>query len=373
MVLALVLGALQPAPSAIETRTVTLDNGMRIVVERMPNVRFVALNLSATSYGCEDTPSTQGRRHLLEHLAARGPSGTLDARLESEGIVLLASTSRDLIEFSLTLRPRQVGLGLGALKEILQPFKVTPEVLAHELKIIGHELALSETARRVSINGWTKTFGAERLDTGGNLNALAKLTPAHLSEFQARQFDPSRLVLCAAGDLEPEAFLERVKAEFGGLEAKDPPLPVAEGEFTPAVPAQSGAGRMLNVASIATRETWADIAVGKMLAARFPETSFVYTPSTLPGLMFLASTDRDAFAKMGEFYGSQFSNGKLSLRTTVAEFTESPIGRTSFRAALMQGRPQADFEAVVKIPDMLEPPDFAAALKRWQLAKDAAE
>lgn len=373
MVLALVLGAIQPALPLVETRTLTLPNGMRIVAERMPNVRLVTLNLSATSFGCEDTPPTQGRRHLLEHLAARGPSGTLDARLESEGIVLLASTSRDLMEFSMTVRPRHVGLGLGAFSEVLQPLKLTPDVLAKELKILGHELSLAETARRLSARGWTRTYGTERLDTAGNLVALSKLSAEHMAAFQVRQFDPTRLVLCASGDLDPESFLERAKAEFGHLEKKDTPLPEAEGVFPPAVPAQTGTARMLNVSGISTRETWADIAVGKMLAARLPETQFVYTVSTLPGLMFLASTDRDVFATLGEYFGGQFANGRLALKSTVADFTESPVGRTSFRAALMQGRPEADFDSVLKIPDTLEPADFAASLKRWQLARDVAE
>src|SRR5665213_4422706 len=76
-----------------------LPNGAAILVERVPGAKDLSVDLFAASRGTEESPISNGLRHLLEHLIAKGPNGDIDRRLETAGAFLSAETSRDTMCF----------------------------------------------------------------------------------------------------------------------------------------------------------------------------------------------------------------------------------------------------------------------------------
>ena len=50
----------------------TLDNGLRIVIERMPDVRSAAAGFLAQTGARDETPRLAGVSHFLEHMMFKG-------------------------------------------------------------------------------------------------------------------------------------------------------------------------------------------------------------------------------------------------------------------------------------------------------------
>src|SRR5688500_3617518 len=90
-------------------RTV-LPNGAIILAERMPSAPTVSVQLFASSKRVPETAETHGRRHLLEHILAKGPKKNLDTRLESSGAFLEAFTHRDAMQLGVTCGPGRLNM-----------------------------------------------------------------------------------------------------------------------------------------------------------------------------------------------------------------------------------------------------------------------
>ncbi|MCH7891944.1 MAG: insulinase family protein, partial [Gemmatimonadetes bacterium] len=53
-------------------REALLDNGIRVVTERRPDVRSVAVGVWVDQGSAHETPDTAGVSHLMEHLVFKG-------------------------------------------------------------------------------------------------------------------------------------------------------------------------------------------------------------------------------------------------------------------------------------------------------------
>ena len=159
-----------------------LNNGAAVLVEKATGAKTLSLDFFASSRGTEETATTNGLRHLLEHLIARGPKGDLDVKLETAGGFLQAETLRDAMEFKITLPSGQLPLGMRIVEQLMQMPVVTPEMIQHEALIIEQEIALRENSSKLSAEAWLTSFGDKGLDVLGNLDVIRNATPAMLDK-----------------------------------------------------------------------------------------------------------------------------------------------------------------------------------------------
>src|SRR4051812_48412530 len=83
---------LQEEPPRLRT---IFKNGAVLLVENLPQAKYVSVQLFASDKHLPDTPETHGYRHLLEHLALKGPKRDLDLQMERQGVFFLGRTLRD--------------------------------------------------------------------------------------------------------------------------------------------------------------------------------------------------------------------------------------------------------------------------------------
>ncbi|MCW5942836.1 MAG: insulinase family protein [Fimbriimonadaceae bacterium] len=319
------------------------ESGASCLVERMPDAREVAISLWASSRSARETPTTHGFRHLLEHLVAKGRDGTLDARLESEGITLTASTYRDATHIQLSCPVGKEATGLAALAEILRPFATTPEAIRREVAVMRHEFASVADADRLAAAGWVASFGGKGLDPFGTLAALEGATPDSLRDLHARQFAKPNLCVVVVGPVDLDRTTARIAelvatAPDGGPSAGDPlPAPVAgRVEIEQAV----GEARTGFVNGFLRPGTLATLGAALAVASEMGDCFVAYTPSLGPGVVTLGREEQvgglgarlDALTEADK--ATLYRSGYDLLRRWIDRYLTSPSGVAYLRGFL---------------------------------------
>ena len=97
----------------------TLDNGMRVVTDRMDSVETVTLGVWVEAGARNETAEINGVSHLLEHMAFKGTGrrSALDIAVEIENVggYLNAYTSRETTVYYATVLKENVDLALDIL------------------------------------------------------------------------------------------------------------------------------------------------------------------------------------------------------------------------------------------------------------------
>jgi predicted Zn-dependent peptidase len=219
----------------------TLSSGVRVVTERIPAVRSVALGFwIATGSGAE-TDAQAGLSHLLEHMLFRGTaryrSEEIDQIFDSMGAECNAGTGKE----STSVYARVLDQHLERAFDVIAQMVCEPalESLAEEREIVLEEIAMYEDDPQdliFDILGET-IFPDHPLgrSTLGRAEVVGAATRAKLSRFHRDRYVPGAIVIAAAGSVDHGQVVEWASAAFsGGSTAKAPvALPSAPAETQP--------------------------------------------------------------------------------------------------------------------------------------------
>lgn len=287
----LVAALLQPPQEAPRLRAL-LPNGAVVLAEHVP-APYVVVTLSASTGGVPENAFSHGRRHLLEHLAAKGKDGTLDRRLEAEGAFLTASTGRDCVTFTVWTPPTRLDLALSALNEVIGAPSPSPESIAHESAILEQEFALETDEDRLGRAAWNQAYGAFGLDAMGSLDAIRKATPEALAGVARELFGAERIALTIVGPLDLERAVAAGRAFLAGRAKGRTATGAPRSGGTPGrveVEGALGEARAVPVPGLLDPRTTWTLAAALAVASRFDNAFVTYTPSAVDGLVVLGRT-----------------------------------------------------------------------------------
>jgi zinc protease len=215
-----------------------LDNGLHVLVLRDARLPRVSLGLTVRRGEASVDPQQAGLAEFTAELMGRGAGGrdalALARAVDEIGASLSVSGDWD----SLAVRVSGLSRDFDRLLEILADVALRPRFEAGEArKVRGETLAALERARDdpQTLLGWnvaSAVYGQHRyaVPTSGTPESVARLDAAAARAFHASVFRPNEAVLSATGDVEPEAFLARARADFGAWQPGEVPAP---GEVPP--------------------------------------------------------------------------------------------------------------------------------------------
>jgi len=214
-------GRLRPAV----IRTTTLDSGLRVVTEAMPDVRSVTAGYWVGTGGRDEEAGVVGASHFLEHLLFKG-TPTRSARSIAEAVDAVggdmnAFTTKEYTAFYVRVLSEHLDLGLDVLCDIMWSPSLAPSDLDSERQVILEEILMhaDEPADLVHELFSTAQFPGHPLgrEVLGSEDSIAAMTAEEVRGFFASHYRPANMVMAAAGDLEHEAVVKAVEARFAGL------------------------------------------------------------------------------------------------------------------------------------------------------------
>ena len=199
-------------------RITTLDGGVRVVSERLPAVRSVALGFWIGAGSALESDDQAGISHLLEHMLFRGSarygSEEIDQIFDAMGAELNAGTDKE----ATSVYTRVLDVHLERAFDVIADMVWRPLMgeLEAEREVVLEEIAMYEDDpqdRVFDVLG-EAVFGEHPLGRAviGRAEVIRAVTREQLRAFHAERYDPADVVISAAGSIEHEALVEMARA-----------------------------------------------------------------------------------------------------------------------------------------------------------------
>jgi zinc protease len=217
---------------AIET--VTLDNGMQLLLEENHAAKVVSLNALVKVGSVCESDAEAGICHVIEHMLFKGtparPAGTIARDVEAAGGDMNAYTSIDQTVYYINMASRFAGEGLAILADAIKHPLFDSEELARETEVILEEIRREEdNPGKMAAESLFRTcfrvhpYGRPII---GFPKTVKSFTSDELHAFHRRWYTPHNIVFIVVGDFETKRMLEQVRAQFADFSG--PPAPAPE-------------------------------------------------------------------------------------------------------------------------------------------------
>ena len=206
---------------------------MRVVTERVPGVRSVALGFWIATGSASEQPSQAGISHLLEHMLFRGTerygSEEIDQIFDAMGAEVNAGTDKE----ATSLYTRVLDRHLDHAFEVMSDMIWHPRFgeLDAEREVVLEEIAMYEDDpqdRVFDVLG-KAIFGTHPLGRPviGTAKVVGGVTRDELAAFHAERYRPASIVIAAAGSVEHDELLALAQAAERTREQSAPTDPQA--------------------------------------------------------------------------------------------------------------------------------------------------
>jgi predicted Zn-dependent peptidase len=201
-----------------EHQITTLDSGVRVVTERVPSVRSVALGFWIATGSVSEHEEQAGISHLLEHMLFRGTanygSEEIDQIFDAMGAEINAGTDKE----ATSLYTRVLDRHLDHAFEVMSDMVWRPSFgeLDAEREVVLEEIAMYEDDpqdRVFDVLG-KAIFGAHPLGRPviGTAAVVGSVTREQLAAFHHERYLPASIVIAAAGSVDHDALVEMAQA-----------------------------------------------------------------------------------------------------------------------------------------------------------------
>ncbi len=203
-------------------RRTTLPGGLRIVTETLPSVRSATFGIWANVGSRDETPTLNGATHYLEHLLFKGTAkrSALDisAALDAVGGEMNAFTAKEYTCYYARVLDTDLPLAIDVVCDMLTGSLIEASDVDAERGVILEEIAMTEDDPGDCVHDLfahtmlgDTPLGRPVLGTVDTINAL---TRDQIARFYRKHYDPTHLVVAAAGNVDHAKVVRQVRAAF---------------------------------------------------------------------------------------------------------------------------------------------------------------
>lgn len=194
----------------------SLGNGLRIVTEEVPHLQSVSLGIWIRSGSRFEPPELNGICHFIEHMLFKGTERrsayAIAKEIDSVGGVLNAFTSKEMTSFYCRVLSENLPLAADLLTDIFLNPSFPEDEIEREKQVICQEIAQLEDSPEDLVHEILGTrfwlddpLGQPILGTIPNILNFDRET---ISAFKRDNYVPADIVVCAAGKLQHERFVD---------------------------------------------------------------------------------------------------------------------------------------------------------------------
>jgi predicted Zn-dependent peptidase len=209
-------------------RRTELGSGLRVLSERMPGVRSVALGVWVRAGSRDEPPAISGSSHFLEHLLFKGTKSRsareIAEAFDAVGGDLNAYTAKEYTTFYARVLDRDLPMAVEHLGDMLRNSVIRTADLEAERRVILEEINLHEDAPDDLIHDlFQETLWPEHplgRPILGTRNSILGATREQVRRFYKRHYVPSNFVVVAAGNVDHDRLVRLARTHIAGGTAR---------------------------------------------------------------------------------------------------------------------------------------------------------
>lgn len=224
-------------------RIITLDNGLRIVIQKNGNAKTCSLGVWVGSGSCFETPETAGTSHFIEHMLFKGTEkrSALDIAVEMDEIggVLNAYTAKEMTCFYAHTLSEHSAKALDIICDMIMNPKLSPEDIELEKGVIREEIAMYEDSPEdlCADSYYEKVWRDSMLGSNilGTNQTVDSVTRESLSAHMKKFYVPERTVISFSGNFDENEAVEICKKYFSGMKNTGFELTPVSADYSPGI------------------------------------------------------------------------------------------------------------------------------------------
>jgi predicted Zn-dependent peptidase len=202
-----------------------LDNGLRILTERMTQVRSISIGVWLTRGSRHETAERGGIAHFVEHMLFKGTATRsaedIAQQIDSIGGQLDAFTAKEYASYYIKVLDEHLPLAIDILSDIVRNPAFGPDDIEREKKVVLEEIKMVEDTPDDLVHElFTQGFW-ENHPLGrpilGTKETVESFNADLLRDYFKNVYTAKNLIVSAVGNLEHERVRELVEDKFGSL------------------------------------------------------------------------------------------------------------------------------------------------------------
>lgn len=218
----------------------SLDNGVRILVEPVTHVKSAAVGLWCKTGSRHEKENEAGITHLIEHMLFKGTQ-TRTARqiaeeIEGRGGSLNAFTDKEMTCYYCRVLASETEHGIDVLTDMMLHSLIDPEELKREESVVLEEIRRSEDEPGDHVHDLhlEARWGHHPLGRPviGTKESVSGFKREDLKTYIDRRYVGSNVLLAVAGNVDPESIKRSAEVHLGKIPAAngDEEVPRPEGK-----------------------------------------------------------------------------------------------------------------------------------------------
>lgn len=211
-----------------------LNNGVRIITEKVPGVRSVAIGIWVGTGSRYEDESNSGISHFIEHLMFKGTNkrtaSDIAESLDAVGGQLNAFTTKEYTCYYAKILDEHVDLAIDVLTDMFFNSQFQEQAIEKERGVIEEEIRMYEDTPDELIHDlFVQTIWPDHplgKPILGSIKSLQNITRDEILSYMHSNYVPNRIVVAVAGSIEHQAMQDKLKAIFERMENRGQQLPV---------------------------------------------------------------------------------------------------------------------------------------------------
>ncbi|HXH85446.1 MAG TPA: pitrilysin family protein [Nitrospira sp.] len=204
-------------------RKLVLDNGVRVVTERIPTLKSVTVGIWVNTGSRDEQPSQAGYSHFIEHMFFKGTrsrSATeISREIDALGGEMNAFTTRETTTFYIKVLDQQLKQALELLADLFHHSRFDPKDIDKEKQVVLEEIRMvqDDPEDLVQELHTGQVLGRHPLGRSilGREDTIRSLRRQDLMSYIEAHYDPTQIVIAIAGNFDQAALTKKVARYFG--------------------------------------------------------------------------------------------------------------------------------------------------------------
>lgn len=209
-----------------------LGNGVRVLTERIPHFHSVSTGIWVNVGSRDEQREERGITHFIEHMLFKGThkrsAQDIARELDAVGGFVNAFTSKENVCFHAKVLHPHLPLVVDVLTDIFLNSVFAPVEISREQQVIVQEIRMIEDTPDEYVHILFQELFWQDNPLGvpiyGTVEAVEGINRERILNYLSRMFQPERIVVAAAGNLDHQRFVDLVAPTLETLNHPEEPL-----------------------------------------------------------------------------------------------------------------------------------------------------